>query len=185
MLLDVCVCSEPRANLGSAFREAGNAKDALRAYDRGLTLDPSHKLLLEQRGILLGAPAGDPPRSSGLLSVEVASGDAGADAVAGADASKPPSRPPRPQRPRAGAGPPGRAWGAGLQPPPLALPPRPVKSPRPGRASLVECETTAGPLDVVVYDGWAPRGAGRFLDMVRAPAVVEGGRERERERIYR
>ncbi|GKZ01541.1 hypothetical protein MPSEU_001104700 [Mayamaea pseudoterrestris] len=36
------------------------------------------------------------------------------------------------------------------------------------RISLVCCETTAGPWSILVHDSWAPRGASRFLKMVRA-----------------
>ena len=35
-----------------------------------------------------------------------------------------------------------------------------------GASTRVRCETTAGPLDVDVFEGWAPLGARRWLDMV-------------------
>jgi len=34
-------------------------------------------------------------------------------------------------------------------------------------SSTVRCETTTGPITIVVHNRWAPRGAARFLNMVR------------------
>ena len=45
--------------------------------------------------------------------------------------------------------------------------PRHQVEPPASRVALVCCETTAGPLSVAVRPRWAPRGAKRFMDMVR------------------
>ena len=42
-----------------------------------------------------------------------------------------------------------------------------VNPPKDTKITLVCCETTAGPLSVVVHHNWAPLGAERFLDMVK------------------
>ena len=42
-----------------------------------------------------------------------------------------------------------------------------IVPPPPGPAALVCCRTTAGPLAIAVHPAWAPRGAARFLRMVR------------------
>lgn len=38
--------------------------------------------------------------------------------------------------------------------------------PPPSEPSKVHCETTKGPLDIMVMPGWSPRGAERFLQLV-------------------
>mmetsp|Transcript_18528 Transcript_18528/g.49712 ORF Transcript_18528/g.49712 Transcript_18528/m.49712 type:complete len:492 (-) Transcript_18528:294-1769(-) len=40
-------------------------------------------------------------------------------------------------------------------------------TPHPHPSSTVRCETTTGPIMIVVHHRWAPRGAARFLEMVR------------------
>eukprot|EP00934_Nitzschia_sp_Nitz4_P000954 Nitzschia sp. Nitz4//scaffold136_size62208//22497//23507//NITZ4_006365-RA/size62208-processed-gene-0.34-mRNA-1//-1//CDS//3329535609//954//frame0 len=41
-----------------------------------------------------------------------------------------------------------------------------ITPPSGGKLSLVCCDTTAGPLDIMVHHKWAPIGAARFMDMV-------------------
>lgn len=41
-----------------------------------------------------------------------------------------------------------------------------VNPPKGGKVTLVCCETTAGPLNIVARNNWAPLGAARFLEMV-------------------
>ena len=56
--------------------------------------------------------------------------------------------------------------GLGDDTPSLLLPSLPPWAPPAGRTSLVSLYTTKGEVMLVVYEGWAPYGAARFLDMV-------------------
>lgn len=49
-----------------------------------------------------------------------------------------------------------------------------VTPPQGGKLTLVCCHTTAGPLDIVVHDVWAPLGAKRFLEMVTSGYMSAG-----------
>eukprot|EP00600_Ochromonadales_sp_CCMP1393_P016885 CAMPEP_0175033220 /NCGR_PEP_ID=MMETSP0005-20121125/21866_1 /TAXON_ID=420556 /ORGANISM="Ochromonas sp., Strain CCMP1393" /LENGTH=435 /DNA_ID=CAMNT_0016293789 /DNA_START=71 /DNA_END=1378 /DNA_ORIENTATION=- len=52
---------------------------------------------------------------------------------------------------------------------------RHLVAPPPGPATLVCCNTTKGALNIEVHPTWAPRGAGRFLHMVRNGFFSAGG----------
>eukprot|EP00931_Biecheleriopsis_adriatica_P081235 TRINITY_DN54566_c0_g1_i1.p1 TRINITY_DN54566_c0_g1~~TRINITY_DN54566_c0_g1_i1.p1 ORF type:complete len:265 (+),score=35.40 TRINITY_DN54566_c0_g1_i1:65-859(+) len=49
-----------------------------------------------------------------------------------------------------------------------AGPEEPAPTPQTGATSMVHCDTTAGPVTIAVHQAWSPRGAERFLDMVRS-----------------
>ena len=51
---------------------------------------------------------------------------------------------------------------------------RHIVSPPEGPVALVCCATTKGPLSIAVHPRWAPRGAQRFMDMVRQGHFDEG-----------
>ena len=43
-----------------------------------------------------------------------------------------------------------------------------IVEPPPGPITLVCCQTTAGPLSIVIHPNWAPLGSSRFLSMVKS-----------------
>ena len=57
---------------------------------------------------------------------------------------------------------------------PPAAPRRHIVPPPAGPTALVCCATTKGPLSVAVRPRWAPRGATRFVDMVRSGHFDDG-----------
>jgi len=63
-----------------------------------------------------------------------------------------------------------RQWKHPLQQDPglPAGPEHPAGSAPIGIVSVVNCETTAGPITIAVHKAWSPRGAARFLDMVES-----------------